>query len=423
MGCTSSKNDISEMDGPGSTDTSTMTPEDMIKELDKLSRSIKETKEKMRPVLAEKTGLNLLLGEQQAKLAALMQTKDDLLKQRDAAMDKVWEKDAEEIAKAFKAATGLDKGRLTQILCNRTKWQVEAIAARFEKRTGRSLLQQVVNDMTTTLGSMLTGSNTYLSQLLVYRIMPQPDRDGAKLRDFSDGLSLMDEHLLEILVTRSNAENREAIKCYLKEHKKNFIEIVKSKSQGTFGTYKNYRDFMMKLLECRRDEDNLRLDTDKAKALAQELFDARNKVIKDEAPFIRIFSTINRAQFESINDHYPGKVLLSDIPKVLGGGLSNAVLAMCADKYDFLAGRLEQALTRWGSADKDTVCRVLGCCSRVDCARIKDSYQERFKRSLDDDLRAKVSQVRTFLLYSHSPPPLLSAPPLRPSSPPLADPP
>ena len=188
MGCTGSKNDISEMDGPGAGDTSNMTPEDMIRELDKLSKSIKEAKEKMRPSLAEKTGLNLLLQEQQIKLATLMTTKDDYIRQREAAMDKCWDKDADEIAKAFKATTGLDKARLTQILCNRTKWQVELIAAKFEKRSGRPLLQQVLNDMTTTLGTLLTGGNTFLSQLLIYRIMPQPDRDGALLRDFSKGL-------------------------------------------------------------------------------------------------------------------------------------------------------------------------------------------------------------------------------------------
>ena len=65
---------------------------------------------------------------------------------------------------------------------------------------------------------------------------------------------------------------------------------------------------------------------------------------------------------------------------------------MCADKHEFLAGRLEQALSRYGGAEKDTVCRILGCCSRIACARIRDIYLDRYKRSLDDDLRAKVNQ-------------------------------
>jgi hypothetical protein len=392
MGCTQSKNDISEMEGVGQSDTSNMTPEDMIKELDRLSKAIRDLKEKMRPALAEKTGLNLLLEEKQRELMGLMSTKEEFMKQRAVAMEKCWERDADEVVKAFKSSP-TNKETLVKILTNRTKWQVELIAAKYEKKTGKPLLAMVLNDMTTALGSLLTGGNTQLAELLQWRILSQPMRDGALLREFSDGMSLEDENLLEILATRTNAENRAAIKFYHSEYRKNFVDIVKNKSQGTFGSYKNYKDFMMKVLECRRDEDNKPFEPEKAQALAQELFDARSKVIgRDETPFIRIFSTINRVQFESINNFYPGKALITDITKFLGAGLCTAVLAMCADKHEFLAGRLEQALSKYNSADKKTVCRILGCCSRIDCSRIRDAYLEKFKRSLDDDLKNAVKQ-------------------------------
>jgi len=393
MGCTNSKNDTSEMDGVGVTDTSNMTPEEIIKELDRLSKSIRDLKENMRPALAEKTGLNMLREEEQKKLMALMATQEEFKKQRASAMEKSWDRDADELIKAFKASP-TNKETLVKILTFRTKWQVELIGAAYKKKSGKDLLESVLNDssMQTTLGSLLTGGNTNLSQLLVYRIMPQPMRDGSLLRDFSDGLSLMDEPMLEILVTRSNEENRAAIRYYHSEFKKDFREIVKSKSQGTFGTYKNYKEFMMKVLDCRRNEDNQRFESEKAKELAQELFDARSKVIKDETPFIRVFSTINRPQFESINDAYPGKVLISDITKCLGAGLCTAVLAMTADKYEFLAGRLEQALSKYNSVDQKTVCRIIGCSSRVDGSRIRDVYLDKFKRSLDEDIKHAIKQ-------------------------------
>ena len=73
-------------------------------------------------------------------------------------------------------------------------------------------------------------------------------------------------------------------------------------------------------------------------------------------PFIRIFATINRAQFESINEKYKGQQLIKDITSKLGGDFELAVLTMCADKYEFLAKKVEKFLKGY-SADKDGLCR------------------------------------------------------------------
>ena len=73
-------------------------------------------------------------------------------------------------------------------------------------------------------------------------------------------------------------------------------------------------------------------------------------------PFIRIFSTINRAQFESINEKYKGQQLIKDITSKLGGDFEQVVLAMCADKYEFFAKKVEKCLKGY-SADKDGLCR------------------------------------------------------------------
>jgi Annexin len=73
-------------------------------------------------------------------------------------------------------------------------------------------------------------------------------------------------------------------------------------------------------------------------------------------PFIRILSTINRAQFESINEKYKGNNLIKDITSKLGGDFENAVLTMCADRYEYFAGKVEKCLKGY-SADKDGLCR------------------------------------------------------------------
>ena len=73
-------------------------------------------------------------------------------------------------------------------------------------------------------------------------------------------------------------------------------------------------------------------------------------------PFIRILSTINRSQFDSINEQYKGQQLTKDITNKLGGDFELVVLTMCADKYEYLASRLEKFL-KSNSSNKDGICR------------------------------------------------------------------
>ena len=78
-------------------------------------------------------------------------------------------------------------------------------------------------------------------------------------------------------------------------------------------------------------------------------------------PFIRIISKINRPQFESINEKYKGQNLIKDITSKLGGDFENAVLTMCADRFEFFAAKVEKYLKGY-SADKDGLCRCVYVC-------------------------------------------------------------
>ena len=75
-------------------------------------------------------------------------------------------------------------------------------------------------------------------------------------------------------------------------------------------------------------------------------------------PFIRIFSTMNKAQFDSINEQYKGKRLLKDITSKMGGNFETLVLAMCADKYEYIARRLNKFLSG-SSVNREGVSRYV----------------------------------------------------------------
>ena len=55
----------------------------------------------------------------------------------------------------------------------------------------------------------------------------------------------------------------------MNEYGKHLPDLVKSKS-----SYRNYREFMLKVLECKRDESMKPFDAETAQQLATELYNA-----------------------------------------------------------------------------------------------------------------------------------------------------
>lgn len=178
-------------------------PDAMRKEITEIFASYKAEMKLVGPLFAQRVGITTMLNEEREKLLILLAKQQTLSTERGPLMEYTWEKDAEDIHRAFSKFSA-DKALLIGILANRSKWQIACIATVFEKKYGASLLEQVINDMTTLLGKLMTGKETGLCKLLTYRILPQADRDAAFLRDFSDGYSLDDENLIEIVCTRNN---------------------------------------------------------------------------------------------------------------------------------------------------------------------------------------------------------------------------
>ena len=61
-------------------------------------------------------------------------------------------------------------------------------------------------------------------------------------------------------------ELRMAMNQFHSEYKKQLADVIRSKA-----SYKNYREFVLKILECEHDESNLPFDDDTAKQCAVEL--------------------------------------------------------------------------------------------------------------------------------------------------------
>lgn len=76
-------------------------------------------------------------------------------------------------------------------------------------------------------------------------------------------------NVMTIVLHKSFAELKSAMDVYLNDYGKHLPDVVKSKS-----SYENYRNLMLKVLECKRKENDTPLDAVTAKTLADELYNA-----------------------------------------------------------------------------------------------------------------------------------------------------
>ena len=109
----------------------------------------------------------------------LFAIQDDLSAKREPLLKKLYDKDADDIYKAFHKSGSLsvDKSLLINTLGTRTKSQIHEIALVLKKKYNVDLLSQVITDLTSITGKLgLGGGMTGLSKLFVYRIMPQDER-------------------------------------------------------------------------------------------------------------------------------------------------------------------------------------------------------------------------------------------------------
>ena len=376
-------------------------PEQLKKEINKTFKAMTEKRDKLKtalkPFLAERRGLNAALDEEKEKLVTLLEEKQRLEEERESMMEQCWDTDADEIRKAYDQK---DKGGMISVICNRTRWQLDLISERYEEKYGEVMHERLKQE-----GKGFFGGMTNLSMLLLFRIMPEDERDAAFLRDFTTrGMSIQDENILEVVLTRTNKQLGAALSCHADNTGTPLKEIL------TKASYKNYRDFMTKVLECRRDENSEPFEDHIAQKYADELYNAGagRTIGIDAEPYIRILSVASKKQIDSIMEKYSetysvGKVprdFLKDIDAKLGGDFAMAVKIRCTDKYLYLAGRISAALKGF-SKEKDVICRILGSLSRPECVKLREAYDNNKEicgggRSLEAALKAATTSEPNF---------------------------
>eukprot|EP01031_Cornospumella_fuschlensis_P042028 gene42028-51309_t len=103
MGCGGSKNGV-KGDNPlefTPKDIKDVRPDKLRKDITELYAVYVTKRDKMRPLLAERYGISALTDEERERLVPLLLEKEKLFNERQPLMDRVWDRDAEEIHRAF----------------------------------------------------------------------------------------------------------------------------------------------------------------------------------------------------------------------------------------------------------------------------------------------------------------------------------
>ena len=140
--------------------------------------------------------------------------------------------------------------------------------------------------------------------------------------------------------------------------------------------------------------------------MAQADAEALRKAMKgfgtDEAALIKICANRNNTQRQQIKQAYKalyGRDLITDLKSELHGKFEDAMVALFADPIEYDADELRAAMKGVGT-NEDTLIEIIASRTPQVLNAVKQRYQEKYKRNLEDDVRKETSGTLQKLLIS-----------------------
>uniref|UniRef100_A0A9J7ZDZ1 Annexin n=1 Tax=Cyprinus carpio carpio TaxID=630221 RepID=A0A9J7ZDZ1_CYPCA len=281
--------------------------------------------------------------------------------QFDAAMD------AGVLDKAIKAK-GVDELTIIETLVRRSNAQRQQIKAAYQQTVGKPL--------DVALKAALKGE---LEEVVLGLLMTPAQYDSFLLHGAMKGLGTDEETLVEILASRTNKEIQEI-------KQKDLEAAIKSETSGDF------RNALLALCKATRSEDKV-VQEELADKDARALYEAGEKRKgTDCGVFIDILTSRNACHLRRVFQLY-SKYSKVDVAKAidleLKGDIETCLIAVvkCAgNKSAFFADKLNLAMKGSGYKGK-ILTRILVRRSEIDLAKIKQEYQNKFGKSLYQDIQ------------------------------------
>uniref|UniRef100_A0A914QX91 Annexin n=1 Tax=Panagrolaimus davidi TaxID=227884 RepID=A0A914QX91_9BILA len=274
---------------------------------------------------------------------------------------------------------GCNKDKIIQVLCCRSNDQRQEIAKTYKVKYGKELSKE--------LKSELSGD----FEDLILALMETPVCfDAHQLHKAMAGLGTSENVLIEILVTRNNAQINELKQVYQEMYKQSLEKDIIGDTSGAF------QRLLVSLCMGSRDESH-HIDSLKANQDAWKLNRAgEQKLGTDEDVFNKIFATQNYSQLRLVFDEYE-KVTKHSIEKAIEGEFSGAIkdgllgiIKCIRNRNGYFAELLYNSMKGMGTRDNDLI-RLIVSRSEVDLRDIAQVYQRKYEKSLEDAIKGDCS--------------------------------
>ena len=283
------------------------------------------------------------------------------------------ERDAEALRKAMKGL-GCDAAAVSGLLCRRSNDQRQAVRSAYGRLFGRELLKD--------LSKELRGHH---EDVCVALCLTPSQFDAVEMRRAVKGAGTHEDILIEILVTRSNAQLAALKTDYGAMFKRDLVKDVESDTS-----------FHFRKLMRQRDESG-RVDRQRAAADAKALKAAgADRWGTDESRFNAVMASQGFPQLQLLIQEYgkiSRKTLQDAIRSEFSGAIRDGLLAIAKAAQhtpSFLAERLQLAMKGLGTKDK-TLVRLIVSRSEVDLVQVKEAFFRLFGQSLERWVRGDTS--------------------------------
>jgi annexin A7/11 len=299
---------------------------------------------------------------------------------------------------------GTDERLVVQILCARTKEQLDAIDQVFIQKHNRTLKEYIKKEM---------GGN--LELFLTYCQLAEDEFDALLLKKAFSGLGCDKTVVLEVICTRP-FERLEATKAYYEAHyDANLMDRLRSELSGPlerlcvnlFARPRSRESeeplneeatglsFIYSFLSLSLPCLNLILCPILPLPVARQLYEmGAGRFGTHEESFVDIFSTHSVEEMKLIADAYDrmfGTSLQAAVKSEFSGSIKEALLNLLEDPIDVYCRKLKSASVDQIGTDEATVCRVIGGNNKATVHTIAHRYFEKYNTVLVEDLRNELS--------------------------------
>ncbi|CAG2058169.1 unnamed protein product [Timema podura] len=219
---------------------------------------------------------------------------------------------------------------------------------------------------------------------------PLPQFYANEIHDALSGIGTDEETLIEVLCTMTNNELRIIRAAYENIYRNSFEEDLAGDTSGSF------KRLLVSLCTANRDE-SYSVDPASATHDAQQLLRAGElRFGTDESIFNAILCSRNYAQlqqifieYERLTGHDFEKAIKNEFSGDIETGL-RAIVKSVRNKALFYAERLHDSMAGMGTSDR-TLIRIVVARSEVDMVDIKQAFQTKYGKTLEDFISGDTS--------------------------------